>query len=67
MPLYTFYPTRRDGSSPSFEAHELVCDTTALERAVRILTRHESCDTIEVWDGDRQVGVHEAQALVRTA
>lgn len=67
MPIYTFYPTRRDGSSPTFEAHELACDATALNRAAHILQHHDTCETVEIWDGDREVGVHRSQSQLRTA
>lgn len=67
MPIYTFYPTRCDGSSPTFEAHELSSDATALDRAARILQGHDSCETVEVWEGDRQVGVHQHESILRTA
>jgi hypothetical protein len=67
LPIYTFYPTRCDGSAPTFEAHELACDATALNRAVHILERHDTCQTVEIWDDDRQVGVHQSESLLRTA
>ena len=67
MPIYTFYPTRDDGSSPTFEAHELACDATALDRAAHILERHDTCEAVEVWDGDRHVGVHQNQSQLRMA
>jgi hypothetical protein len=67
LPLYTFYPTRHDGASPTFEAHELACDDTALNRAAEILKHHGSCDTVAVWDGDRQVGVHQGARVLKMA
>lgn len=54
MPIYTFYPCRTDGSSPTFEAFDLSGDDEALERARRLLDEHE-CAFVTVWQGDRQV------------
>lgn len=62
MPLFTFYPTRSDGSSPSFETVECPDDAAALVRARRVLVEHESSVEVIVWLGERRVG-----AVQRTA
>ena len=64
MAIYTFYPCR--GAAPaSLEAAEHACDAAALEAARAILAAHGSCDSVEVWQGERFLGRHggaEAQA-----
>lgn len=57
MPLYTFYPHKPDGSATTFEAHELACDRTAIDRAAELLNEYINSHTVVVWEGDRQVGV----------
>ena len=57
MPVYTFYPHRADGSSVTFEAHELACDRTAIDRAGELLNEYITSRTVVVWEGERQVGV----------
>lgn len=56
MPVYTFYPHRPDGTSVTFEAHELACDRTAIDRASEVLRYYESSVVVAVWDGERHVG-----------
>jgi hypothetical protein len=56
MPVYTFYPHRPDGSAVTFEAHELACDRTAIDRAHEVLKNYESSVVVAVWDGERHVG-----------
>lgn len=55
MPIYTFYPCRTDGSSPTFEAFDLGGDDEALTRANLMLDEHDSCAFVTVWQGDREV------------
>lgn len=62
MPLFTFYPCRRDGSSTAFETFEHATDGEALQRARRVLAEHASAVEVVVWQGERRVG-----AVDRTA
>jgi hypothetical protein len=55
MPIYTFYPCRTDGSSPTFEAFDLFGDDEALARAGLLLAEHPTCAFVTVWQGDREV------------
>lgn len=54
MPIYTFYPCLSDGSSPTFEAFDLLGDDEALARASLMLDEHD-CAFVTVWQGDREV------------
>jgi hypothetical protein len=54
---YTFYPCRADGSSMAFDAAHLADDDQALTYAARVLTRHASAVEVEVWAGERRLGV----------
>ena len=54
MPIYTFYPCRTDGSSPTFEAFDLAGDDEVLGRANLMLDEHDSCAFVTVWQGDRE-------------
>lgn len=56
MPLFTFYPCRRDGSSTAFETFEQPGDDAALERAHQVLREHLSAVEVVVWQGERRVG-----------
>jgi hypothetical protein len=56
MPLFTFYPCRRDGSSTAFETFEQHDDDTALERARQVLAEHPSAVEVVIWQGERRVG-----------
>ena len=58
MPIYVFYPNRPDGVAATFEAHELACDRTAMDRAADILKRYKSSSSVAVWEGERQVAIH---------
>nr|MEA2797562.1 hypothetical protein [Phenylobacterium sp.] len=55
MAIYTFYLCNRDGRSNSFEAFELGSDTSAPERALKLLGEHPSCAYVAVWEGDRPI------------
>jgi len=55
MAIYTFYLCKRDGRSISFEAFELGGDTSAPERALKLLGEHPSCAYVAVWEGDRPI------------
>jgi hypothetical protein len=56
VPLFTFYPCRRDGSSTAFETFEQPDDAAALVRARRVLAEHASAVEVVVWQGERCVG-----------
>jgi hypothetical protein len=56
MPLFTFYPCRRDGSSTTFESLEQPNDRAALRRAEQVLREHASAVEVVVWQGERRVG-----------
>jgi hypothetical protein len=58
MILYTFYPTLQDGSSATFETHELPDDEAARRVAAEVLARHPSCREVAVWCEDRPVSGH---------
>ena len=55
MPLFTFYPTRADGLSATFETRELESDEVATTFAARVLDRHESAACVVVYCGQRKV------------
>lgn len=55
MPIYTFYPCLRDGSSTTFEVYELEGDNAARERAVLLLKQHPTSVYVTIWQGDRPV------------
>lgn len=59
MPIYTFYPCRPDGSSPSFKAVDLGSDKAAAETAEALLREHQSAAYMSVFLGERQVLVLE--------
>ena len=56
MPLFTFYPCRKDGSSTAFETFEQHSDDDALVRANQVLREHSSAVEVVVWQGERRVG-----------
>ena len=56
MPLFTFYPCRRDGSSTVFETLEQPSDAAALRRAEQVLREHPSAVEVVIWQGERRVG-----------
>lgn len=56
MPLFTFYPCRKDGSSTAFETFEQGSDDDALERAGQVLREHASAVEVVIWQGERRVG-----------
>ena len=56
MPLFTFYPCRRDGSSTAFETFEQPNDHAALRRAEQVLREHPSAVEVVIWHGERRVG-----------
>jgi hypothetical protein len=57
LALYTFYCWRADGSGGSFETRELVTDDQALALAPKVLSDHASCERVEIFEGERPVGV----------
>lgn len=59
MPMFTFYPTRADGLSATFETHELTGDDAALAFASVVLDRHESASSVVVYCGPRKVLQHD--------
>lgn len=56
MPLFTFYPCRRDGSATTFETFEQSDDAEALIRARQVLAEHASAVEVVAWQGERRVG-----------
>lgn len=56
MPIYSFYPTRSDGSSLSFELIDFESDAEALRHGRDVCLEHQSCDYVVVWSGDRVIG-----------
>lgn len=55
MPLCTFYPTRADGLSASFETRELDDDGDAGVQALQVLEAHDSAVSVVTWCGARKV------------
>lgn len=55
MTLYTFYCNRADGSPVSLETAELPGDAQASAWASRVILDHLTCETVEVFDGERAV------------
>jgi len=56
VPLFTFYPRRRDGSSTTFETLEQADAAAALIRARQVLREHDSAVEVVIWQGERRVG-----------
>lgn len=54
---YTFYPCRADGSSIAFDVAEVADDEAAQAYAYRVLDRHLSAVTVEIWTGERRLAV----------
>jgi hypothetical protein len=66
LPTYTFHIRALDGEPISLALVEFANDGETFAEAGRMLDEHESCDHIEVWDGDRPVVArHRAQPVVR--
>lgn len=65
MSLFTFYLYRPDGSSIAFETFELMGDDQAFSRARKVLVEHASSVQVEIWTGERLVGVvdHPSRSL----
>ena len=55
MSMYTFFFCSPDGSSSSFEAFHLPCQSGVAELAAKLLDEHPSCAYVAVWEGDRPV------------
>ena len=55
MALYTFFCTRPDGASPTFETHELASDVAATHLSHDLLLQHRSSSHIQIRQGDREV------------
>ena len=55
MTLYTFYCNRADGTPVSLETADLPGDAQASAWAARVMREHASCETVEVFDGERAV------------
>lgn len=60
--IYTFYPCR-DSQPASFEAHEADGDEAAMKAAHALLAAHPSCDSVEVWEGERFLGAYAPRAV----
>ena len=56
VPLYMFDCRRADGSPICLEAHEFGSDERALAWAGKLLTEHQTCSNVEVFEGERLVG-----------
>lgn len=66
MPMYTFYVWRADGVTDMFEAFEVPNDSAAYARAGQLLTEHESCDYIDVFEDERPVVArHREPPIIR--
>ena len=57
MALYTFYPSKPDGTSETFVCFDLPDDDEARIRAVHVLDQHPTAAQVVVWDGERKVAV----------
>jgi len=55
MPLYTFYPCKKDGTSTTFETYDLPDDSSAFLRAHKVAEEHRSCCRVAIWCGGREV------------
>lgn len=60
MPLYTFYPCKKDGTSTTFETYDLPDDSAAFLRAHKVAEDHRSCSCVTIWCGRRRVGMPQA-------
>lgn len=66
MPLYTFHLFRETGVAGAFDAIELPHDGATFLRAGELLNDHQTCDHVEVWDGDRAVVArYREQPIIR--
>jgi hypothetical protein len=55
MPLYTFYPTLKNGLCDTFQSLELEGDDHVAEQALSALERHPSAESVVVYAGQRKV------------
>ncbi|WP_296597307.1 hypothetical protein [Phenylobacterium sp.] len=55
MPLYTLYPTLRNGLCDTFQSVELNSDEHVAERALSALEQHPSAESVVVYAGHRKV------------
>ena len=66
MPMYTFHLRRSDETPTVLKALDLAHDAAAFSKAGELLDEHQSCDHVEVWDGDRAVvSRHRWQPIIR--
>lgn len=66
MPMYTFQLRKAEGRPLALDAAEFDEDAGTFARAGELLEAHQSCDHIEVWEGDRAVVArHRDQPVLR--
>jgi hypothetical protein len=64
--MYTFHFCDSKGVSSSFEAFELDHDAAAFTKAGELLDQHQSCDHVDVREGERSViARHRDQPIIR--
>lgn len=54
--LYTFLPFTAEDGALSMDVRELTSDDEALAHAGRLLVAHTSAATVQVYEGDREIG-----------
>lgn len=57
MSGYTFYFHRPDGKVPAFDFADCRDDHEALRAAMRLLDAHSTAERVEVFNGERIIGV----------
>ncbi len=58
MPLYTFYPTLKNGLCDTFQSVELESDDRVADWALATLNRHPSAASVVVYSAHRKVMTH---------
>jgi hypothetical protein len=66
MALYTFHLRRSDETATALDIVDLSHDAAAFQRAGRLLDEHQTCDRVEIWDGERPVVArHRDEPIIR--
>lgn len=66
MPMYIFHLRASDDGPTGLRAFDLAHDAEAFRKAGDLLDDHQSCDHVEVWDGERPVVArYREQPIIR--
>jgi hypothetical protein len=59
MALYTFHPCLENGTSLTFETHDLAGMTEVARKAIAVLDAHTSAAYVVAWLGEEKVLTHK--------